>query len=201
MSREEDPQLDAFAVDVRELLARNVANLYSHLITRPTGRAVRIAIEAQLAELRRPALSIIDFSSVAILDYSCADEVVAKLLLKGQKRSASGRAMEAFFVFRGIDERHLDPVLEVLARHGLAAVTAPPGGESFELMGETTKLERLTWQAVEEAGRLLESELPIAPPGSGSEGVVRRLAERGLVFHHPFRGEVHALSRLVRGVG
>jgi hypothetical protein len=201
MSGGEDPQLDAFAVDVRELLARNVANLYSHLITRPTGRAVRMAIEAQLAELRRPALSIIDFSSVAILDYSCADEVVAKLLLQGQQRSAPARGLEAFFVFRGIDERHMDPVLEVLGRHGLAAVTEPLGNVAFELMGETTNEERTIWQAVEEAGRVHESELPVPPPGSGSEGVVLRLARRGLVFHHPVRGEVHALSRLVRGVG
>lgn len=200
MTRGDDPQLDAFAVDVRELLARNVANLYSHLITRPTGRAVRLAIEAQLAELRGPALSVIDFSSVAILDYSCADEVVAKLLLQGQWNRTQGRRVETFFVFRGIDERHQDPVLEVLARHGLAAVTGLGGTPAFELVGEASPEERAVWRVVEDAGRITEAALGAELPGWEAEPIVRRLAERGLVFLHPLRDEVHALSHLVRRV-
>ena len=74
--------IDPIEIDVGTVLQRSVASLYSHLVTRPTGRAVRLAIESQLAEAERPSVYMIDLSEVAILDFSCADEVVAKLLLR-----------------------------------------------------------------------------------------------------------------------
>ena len=64
-----------------------------------------------------PALSLVDLSSVAILDYSCADEVVAKLLLREREPSGS-----AFFVLTGVKAHHRDPIEAVLERHALAVV-------------------------------------------------------------------------------
>ena len=129
MSRPEDLRLDALSVDVRSLLNRSVASLYSHLVTRPTGRAVRLAIEEQLKDLAAPALSLVDLSSVAILDYSCADEVVAKLLL-----GRSDRGARTFFLLRGVRPHHRDPIQAVLERHALAVV-AETAADRFELMG------------------------------------------------------------------
>ena len=71
---------DPIAIDIGEVLQRTVTSLYSSLITRPTGRAVRMAIETQLRGAGTLSVSLIDFSEVGIIDYSCADEVVAKLL-------------------------------------------------------------------------------------------------------------------------
>ena len=56
--------IDPIEIDVGMVLQRSVASLYSHLVTRPTGRAVRLAIESQLAETERPSLSMIDLSEV-----------------------------------------------------------------------------------------------------------------------------------------
>jgi hypothetical protein len=60
----------------------SVTSLFSNLVTRPTGRAIRTGVESQLAEMEgvcAPCLSVLDFSQVRILDYSCADEIVAQL--------------------------------------------------------------------------------------------------------------------------
>ena len=72
--------LDPIAIDVGEVLQRTQTSLYSHLVTRPTGRAVRMAIKTQLQGNSNRSFSLIDLSEVVILDFSCADEVVAKLL-------------------------------------------------------------------------------------------------------------------------
>jgi hypothetical protein len=202
MTPSQDPQLDAFEVDVRGLLDRNVANLYSHLVTRPTGRAVRLAIESQLGELGSPALSLVDLSSVAILDYSCADEVVARLLL-GRRNAGPGdaAAREVFYVFQGLREHHREPILEVLERHRLAAVARGDGRSSFEIIGVRTPEEEAVWMRVEEEGRVPADALPELLPGPSGREVAGALAERGLLFRHPDRGDLHALSTLVRERG
>jgi hypothetical protein len=193
MSGERDPQVDAFAVDVRELLGRSVANLYSHLVTRPTGRAVRLAIESQLDELARPALSLVDLSSVAVLDYSCADEVVAKLLLRFQDPGAGG----AFFVFEGVREHHREPIEAALERHALAAV-AGTGGDRFELLGEGSDLQRRLWNRVEERGWVRADRIREVAANEDERKGLDVLVRRRLLFQHPVRGDLHALSTLIR---
>ena len=61
--------LPPIQIDVGSLVQRSVATLYSHLVTRPTGRAVRLAIESLLAEAGDTALSLIDLSEVSVLDF------------------------------------------------------------------------------------------------------------------------------------
>ncbi len=193
-----DPQLDAFSVDVRDLLQRSVANLYSHLVTRPTGRAVRLAIEAQLQEISPPALSLVDLSSVSVLDYSCADEVVAKLLLQGAEGSPP-RGGTVYFIFQGLKAHHREPILEVLNRHELAAVVQAVGrSEPFQLMGVRSSLEEEVWSAIESRGRIPGARIPDAFPEGRQREVVDGLARRGLLFRHPLRGDIHALSHLAR---
>ncbi|NIQ53719.1 MAG: hypothetical protein GWN71_09965, partial [Gammaproteobacteria bacterium] len=60
--------------DLSDLVKRSVATLYSHLVTRPTGQALRLGIESQISELGALCLTVLDFSEVVVLDYSCADE-------------------------------------------------------------------------------------------------------------------------------
>ncbi|MGW8267353.1 MAG: hypothetical protein ACWGSQ_13385, partial [Longimicrobiales bacterium] len=55
--------IDPVSIDVGRLVRRSVASLYSSLVTRPTGQAVRLAIENVLAEESgQVSLSIIDLS-------------------------------------------------------------------------------------------------------------------------------------------
>ena len=114
---------------------------FTNLVTRPTGAAVRSRIEATIAAARG-AVTIIDFSQVALLDFSCADEVVAKLLL-----ASAERGEEVHFLFRGIHEAHLDAIDAVLERHRLALVVQLADGAA-QLHGTVTTLERRVWEAL-----------------------------------------------------
>jgi hypothetical protein len=180
-------------IDVGQLVQRSVTSLYSHLVTRPTGRAVRLAIETQLAEAGDTAFSLIDLSEVTVLDFSCADEVVAKLLLRYLD---ADRPREAFFVFRGVRDLHRDPIEVVLERQRLAAVAQREDGV-FELLGTRTDEEIEVWDLVEEQGRVNETELASVFRGPPLIKALDDLIERRLVFRAPTSGTVHALSRLV----
>ncbi len=137
-------------IDLSSVLRRTVCDLYSNLVTRPTGAAVRAEIEALVAE--RPAgartLTVIDFTHVGLLDYSCADEVVAKLLLR---YSTPDAPHDAYFVLRGTHEAHVDAIETVLARYGLALVLEDSERHA-RLVGAVDDDERQVWDAVYRVG-------------------------------------------------
>ncbi len=175
-------------IDLSSVLRRTVCDLYSDLVTRPTGAAVRLGIEQQLAALAEPTLTVIDFSHVGLLDFSCADEIVAKLLLRYTAQSVGGNeAMaaprDAYFVFRGLHESHLDAIECVLDRHGLAIVAQSADG-GVTLVGSIGDEERRAWEALCRIGRCAAAELSrvagFAP--QRSEAVLGALARRKLVM-------------------
>lgn len=189
--------MDPVSIDVGRLVRRTVASLYSSLVTRPTGQAVRLAIENVLAEEVGPvSLSVIDLSQVTIIDFSCADEVVAKLLLRFLE---DDRPRDAFFVFRGIRELHRDPIEVVLERQTLAAVSETETG-SFELIGSTSWEELEVWKALERLGSVKPEDVHGLVPGNGGEKTLNRLAERRLVFRNPLSGDYQALSDLMNAI-
>lgn len=142
-------------IDLTTVLRRTVCDLYSDLVTRPTGAAVRSGIEQQLAEVGARSLTVIDFSRVGLLDFSCADEIVAKLLLR--QRGPDGRP-DAYFVFRGLSDSHLEAIEAVLQRHGLAIVAERDDGTPL-LVGEVDEGERLAWTALTRLGRAVAPEV------------------------------------------
>lgn len=184
------------SIDVGALVRRTVASLYSHLVTRPTGRAVRTAIERRTAEAGARTLSVVDLSEVRVLDFSCADEVVAKLLLRCADEASP---VDAFFLFRGVGPSHLGPIEEVLRRHSLSAVveTEP---RTVQLLGSSSDAEVRVWSEIEERGRVGRDELDDRFPDAGQRAVLARLARRHLVIDLPERSEYRALSTLVPGV-
>ena len=179
-------------LDVGAIVGAAVAPARRDLVTRPTGRAVREAIEVRIARATRaPSVSLLDFSQVRILDFSCADEVIAKLLVRYLRRD---RPREAFFLFRAVGDNHRHAVEEVLGRHGLAAVCDLGGG--YELLGSATGEERTAWRALEHKGRIEPGELAAR---FGEEGVlvIRGLADRRLAWYGRTDGAC-ALSTLAR---
>lgn len=141
-------------IDVCTLLRRTECGLYSNLVTRPTGAAVRTEIETLLRETGQRTLTVIDFSNVGLLDFSCADEIVAKLLL----RETGDGVPEGYFVFRGILDHHLDAIEHVLERHRLAMVAEEPGAEP-RLVGIVAESEDAVWKALRRRGPASADEL------------------------------------------
>jgi hypothetical protein len=136
-------------IDISSVLRQTLAcDLYSNLVTRPTGVAVRGQIEQLLSESRDRALTVIDFSQVSMIDFSCADEVIAKLLIRYVSDEAP---QDAYFIFRGVTEDHRDAIETVLERHGLALALELADG--IEVMGVLSDAERRVWDASYRLGR------------------------------------------------
>lgn len=137
-------------IDLGLALRRSVSDMFSDLVTRPTGAAVRAEIEQQLALVQDHTLTVIDFSHVGLLDFSCADEVVAKLLLRC---ISDAGAPVGFFIFRGMKEEHLDAIEAVLERRGLVLLVQTPDG-AVRVVGELGRRERAAWDALDRLGGL-----------------------------------------------
>ncbi len=169
-------------IDVSTVLRGAVCELYSNLVTRPTGAAVRTAIEAMLAEGRPPTITTIDFSHVNLLDFSCADEIVAKLLLS---HVDAAHEDARYVCFRGMREDHLDAVEAVLERRELALVWDRDGWP--ELLGQVNVEERRYWDAVRAGGPVWAPAVAttLGCTAAHAETQLTRLWHRRLVMRMP----------------
>jgi hypothetical protein len=167
-------------IDVSSVLRGTVCDLYSNLVTRPTGAAVRNAIEQQVVELGTPVITTIDFSQVNLLDFSCADEIVAKLLL----RYAQTDGLDGFLLFRGIQGGHLDPIETVLERHELALIAWHE--DLAELYGCVSEAERWVWELVRDGGPIgaADASSALGAAEDDTEALLERLVRRRLIMHH-----------------
>ena len=165
-------------IDVSTVLRGTVCDLYSNLVTRPTGAAVRTAIERQVVDIGAPVVTTIDFSQVNLLDFSCADEIVAKLLL----RYADADGPSGYLLFRGIHGGHLDPIETVLERHELALIAWHEG--FAELFGCVSDDERWVWELVRDEGPVSVRDAAVMLEASSEEvdGLLARLARRRLLM-------------------
>lgn len=183
-------------IDVSSVLRRSVCDLYSNLVTRPTGAAVRIGIEHHLDEIGDKSLAILDFTHVGLLDFSCADEIVAKLLM--QYVSVDIPRREVYFVFYGMNESHMDAIESVLERHHLALVTQLADGAA-QLIGTVDGEERKAWETICELGSAAPAELAAAMgmPAEKAAQTLETLWRRRLVIrqesgYFPLRGAIQS---------
>ena len=165
-------------IDLGTMLRRTVCDLYSDLVTRPTGAAVRSGIEQQLEEAKERTLIVIDFTHVGLLDFSCADEIVAKLLVSYCEPAAERRVSvtrvtaprDCYFLFKGVNDSHLDAIDAVLQRRGLALVAQVDDG-LLVLIGTVDDRERRAWEVVTRLGRAVPADI------AGEVGVEEPQAE------------------------
>jgi hypothetical protein len=184
--------LPHLALDLRQAMAGAECALYSNLVTRATGRAVRDQLELLLGEMHGHRLAVLDFSHVGVLDFSCADEIVAQLLLRaGAGRPETPLADSAsYFLFRGFSEAHLEALEPVLERHALALVYERGDG-TLALHGALEAHELAVWDAVcALGGGPVEAVVAHVAPGDVPvEVVIDRLARRRLLV--PIGAQVH----------
>ena len=167
-------------IHVSTVLRKTVCDLYSNLVTRPTGVAVRKAIEESMAEGPLPRVTIIDFSHVNLLDFSCADEVVGKLLDAHRRNDGEPHT---YFVIRGVHEGHLEAIEAVLERYDLAVIVEEPAGR-MKLVGTLDEGARRAWQVVSRHERVLPEEVAeeMGEPWGTALRVLDDLSERRLVM-------------------
>lgn len=182
------------AFNLSTLVPRSVASLYSHLVTRPTGQALRLGIESQIGELGTFCVSVLDFTQVVVLDYSCADEVVAKLIQRYQR---DDRPADAYFIARGLAEEHRDPIEEVLSRHRLALVAESEG--AYVLIGYASDLERSVWNALQmmSSGEAADVARSLGVAVEQCEAALQALLHRRAVLCPASSGRYYSLSALL----
>jgi hypothetical protein len=168
-------------IHIGHLLRETVTSPYRNLVTRPTGAAVRTRIQEALAQSGcRTAL--LDFSGIELLDFSCADEVVAKLLLADAARG------DHFVVLQGLREDQHEAIEHVLTHHRLAIAAVSPGHEHDEprLLGWVTADARAAFRCICELGAMTAAA---AAAALGWPGTRAQEALEGLAVHRLVRPE------------
>lgn len=127
-------------INVARVLREALATPYRILVTRATGAMVRDRIELKLSQSGCHA-AVLDFREVDLLDLSCADEVVAKLLRGGKA---------GFVAISGLHEDLREQVHEVLEPQRLAVTVVHEDGAS-ELLGSVSDDARMAFAALQEA--------------------------------------------------
>ena len=153
-------------IRIGHLLRETTTAPYRHLVTRPTGAAVRNRIEAALS--RSDCLTaLLDFSDIELLDFSCAEEIVAKLLL------AQAAHRPRFVVLRGLRDDQHDAIEQVLTHHRLAVAALVADGEPL-LLGSVSGDARAAFACVCRLGRACAADLAHAldwPESRASEAL------------------------------
>jgi hypothetical protein len=137
-------------IRIGHLLREAVAAPYRNLVTRPTGAAVRTRIEEAL-EGSKCLTALLDFSEIELVDLSCADEVVAKLILTVRT--------VYFVVLKGLREDHHEAIEHVLRHHRLAVAAVPPENREPRLLGWVRSDARRVFTCVACQGPLALPEL------------------------------------------
>ena len=127
------------------------------------------------------------------MDFSCADEIVAKLLMRFLEED---RPVDALFVFRGVCQNLHEPIQTVLERQELLAVTQGSDG-CCSLMGTRTEEEEYAWTVLEGRGRITAAEVSGVFPGSHHREALDELVLRRVAFSPPGDHIYHALSTFV----
>jgi hypothetical protein len=132
-------------IKLDRILQGAVATPYRDLVTRPTGAAVRGRVEDAMAEAHC-LTALLDFSAVGLLDFSCADEVVAKLLQRAQSTGVR------YVLLMGLSEDQSEAIDHVLTHHRMMCAVLSSPGETPELLGDSTPEARAAFRHIHETG-------------------------------------------------
>jgi hypothetical protein len=163
-------------IHLGHLLRETVAAPYRNLVTRPTGAAIRGRIQEALAHSNCPT-TMLDFSGIDLLDFSCADEVVAKLLLAGDDRERH------YVVLCGLREDQHEAIDHVLTHHRLAVAAVPHLEAEPRLIGWVTADGRAAFASLCEGGpqRPLDLAERLGWPAARAEAALAGLALHRLI--------------------
>lgn len=102
--------------DLYLFLKEELGNSSKDLVTRPSGEKIRQRIERDMRKTPDGSVIALDFSKIGIIDYSCADEIVAKLV----SRLLSGEYGDRYILLIGLNENHKENIEVALERKDLS---------------------------------------------------------------------------------
>jgi len=140
--------------DLYTILKEELKNGSNNLVTRPTGQAVRERIERDMEKEPDGSVVGLDFSKVGVIDYSCSDEIVAKLL----SRLLAGEYGEKYLVLIGMNDNQRENIEVALERKDLAII-AETGEGARTVLGSLNKYLRDTLEFIVERRKASAREL------------------------------------------
>jgi hypothetical protein len=120
----EGKEMNRKVLSLKRLISGVVKNGAKEMTGRSRGVKIRGLIEKILREEKGSLLVILDFSGIGSIDFSWADEVVAKMI----SRLWSGEYGEKFLVLKGLNVSQVENISVALERKRLAALTIGPEG-------------------------------------------------------------------------
>ncbi len=169
---------------IYKLLKEELKNGSADLVTRQSGQVIRERIERDIAKEEDGEVIALDFSKIGVIDYSCADEVAAKLV----SRLVSGEYGDKYIVLTGLSENQKENIEVALERKDLS-VMAEVDGEKI-LIGSLNNYLKETLNLLLSKGKITASELSDAlklPANTSGtrllnlykKRLVKKVAERG----------------------
>lgn len=110
--------------DLYKLLKEELGNGSKDLVTRPSGEKIRRRIERDIEKEPEGTVIGLDFAKIGVIDYSCADEIVAKLV----SRLLSGEYGDRYLLLTGLSENQKENIEVAVERKDLAVVAEMKDG-------------------------------------------------------------------------
>lgn len=137
-----------------KLLKEELKNGSSDLVTRQSGRTIRKRIERALENEKNGEIIALSFSKIGVIDYSCADEIVAKLI----SRLLSGEYGDKYIVLTGLNENQKENIEVALERKELAIIAEMRSGTRI-LLGSLNNYLKQTLNLILKKGKITAKDL------------------------------------------
>ena len=124
------------------------------LVTRPMGQGIRAFIEREIEKEQGGSVISLDFSEIGVIDYSCADEIVAKLI----SRLLSGEYGDKYIILTGLNDNQRENIEVALEKKDLAVI-AETGEGMMVVLGSLHNYLRETLNMVLQRGQLTAKQL------------------------------------------
>lgn len=140
--------------DLYKILKEELKNGSNDLVTRPSGQAIRERIEKDIEKADDGVVIALDFSKIGIIDYSCADEIVAKLV----SRLLGGEYGDKYIILTGINENQEENIEVALERKNLAIMVKTRDNKRI-LLGNINNYLKQTLDIILEKDKITAKEL------------------------------------------
>lgn len=136
------------------IVKQELKNGSTNLVTRETGRIILDRIEREIREIGKGETLVLDFSDVKVIDYSCADEVIAKLItrLKGDEYG------DKYVILQNLSPSQKENIHVALERKDLA-ILATTLDKNWEIIGILNNYLSETLQTIMKSGEISAREL------------------------------------------
>ncbi|MBI4849630.1 MAG: STAS-like domain-containing protein [Nitrospirae bacterium] len=140
--------------NIYKILKEELKNGSSDLVTRTSGQAIRRRIERDMENEKDGEVIALDFSKIGIIDYSCADEIIAKLIT----RLLGNEYGDKYVLLTGLSDNQKENIEVALERKDLAVAAEMRDGERV-LLGNLHNYLQDTLDAIRKKGKLTAKEL------------------------------------------